>query len=411
MKPGGRRLSFLAGCFLLSAGALIWPNTVRAQAELAVKSPTGGLSPGIRVSRTRGYATVSASELARLGWRLADVADGVFLQLGSEGPRVEVLLDQPFLRWDGDGVHLADASFRDGSEIFLPLQFLIDIVPWKLPDRFDYQAGSLVLEILEDSGPQSIRRGSRAQMAGPPPDPTRVVVIDAGHGGRDPGTVGGRGTREKHVALAVALALAEELEGEENVQVFLTREDDTLVPIWKRGELATTWKGDRHGIFISIHANALPNSSATRGFETYFLSEARTEHERRVAALENAAVEFEDEDGEPEQVEDMSFILTELRNLDHQHWSALLAEFIQAELARIHPGPNRGVKQGPLAVITNTLMPAVLEEVGFLSNRDEERLLTREEFQRETARAVAEAVRDFFQRYPPSPEGSGRAPT
>jgi N-acetylmuramoyl-L-alanine amidase len=208
----------------------------------------------------------------------------------------------------------------------------------------------------------------------------------------------------------VALALAEALEEEENVQVFLTREDDTLVPIWKRGELATTWKGDRYGIFISIHANALPASSATRGFETYFLSEARTDHERRVAALENAAVEFEDEDGEPVQVEDMSFILTELRNLDHQHWSALLAEFIQAELARIHPGPNRGVKQGPLAVITNTLMPAVLVEVGFLSNRDEERLLTQADFQRDTARALAEAVRDFFHRYPPSAEGSGRAP-
>jgi len=236
-----------------------------------------------------------------------------------------------------------------------------------------------------------------------------VVIIDAGHGGRDPGTVGQRGTQEKEVALGIARTLAGLLEGEENLEVYLTRDDDTLVPLWRRGELATDMKGERYGVFVSIHANALPNSPGTRGFETYFLSEARTEHERRVAALENAAVELEDDEGGPEQVQDMSFILTELRNLDHQHWSALLAEYVQGELARVHPGPNRGVKQGPLAVITNTLMPAVLVEVGFLSNREEERLLTQQEFQSDAAGAVADAILAFFGRYPPGPDGAGRS--
>jgi N-acetylmuramoyl-L-alanine amidase len=200
------------------------------------------------------------------------------------------------------------------------------------------------------------------------------------------------------------------LKGEENLEVYLTRTGDTLVPIWRRGELATEWKGDRYGVFLSIHANALPGSPGTRGFETYFLSEARTEHERRVAALENAAAELEEEGEGPEEVHDMSFILSELRNLDTQHWSALLAEFVQEELAAIHPGPNRGVKQGPLAVITNTLMPAVLVEVGFLSNRDEERLLTQSAFQEETARALAAAIGEFFGRYPPGPDGAGGVP-
>jgi len=234
-----------------------------------------------------------------------------------------------------------------------------------------------------------------------------VVVIDAGHGGRDPGTVGSRGTREKEVALGIARILAEELKGDENLRVYLTREGDTLVPLWKRGELATDWKGERYGVFVSIHANALPGSPGTRGFETYFLSEARTEHERRVAALENAVVELEEEeDGPKEQYQDMSFILSELRNLDTQHWSALLADYVQRDLAKIHPGPNRGVKQAPLAVITNALMPAVLVEVGFLSNRDEETLLRQREFQEDAATAVANAIRAFFVRYPPGPEGA-----
>jgi N-acetylmuramoyl-L-alanine amidase len=73
---------------------------------------------------------------------------------------------------------------------------------------------------------------------------------------------------------------------------------------------------------------------------------------------------------------------------------------VQDELAMVHPGPNRGVKQGPLAVITNALMPAVLVEVGFLTNPDEERLLNEETYQKETAAALASAVRDFFRRYP-----------
>jgi len=301
---------------------------------------------------------------------------------GSEGPLVEIFLGVPFLLWDGDGVHLADAPYRADGEIYLPVQLLVDVLPWKLPGAFGYEAGSWVLEV-------PAQPWEPTPPSGPPPDPTRVVIIDAGHGGRDPGTVGPRGTQEKEVALGIARALSGILEREEKLEVHLTRDGDVLVPLWQRGERATEWKGGRYGLFISIHANALPNSPGTRGFETYFLSEARTEHERRVAALENAASEFEDEESAPVERQDLSFILTELRNLDHQHWSALLAEYIQGELAQLHPGPNRGVKQGPFAVITNTLMPAVLVEVGFLSNRDEERLLAQRGFQEDAARALA----------------------
>ncbi len=234
------------------------------------------------------------------------------------------------------------------------------------------------------------------------PPVKRVVVIDPGHGGKDPGTSGPGGRREKDIALAVGRALARELRGDETLEVHLTRDRDVLVPLWRRGELATEWKGDRPGVFISIHANALPNRNAVRGFETYFLSEARTEHELRVAANENAPLEIDREDGAVEgDEEDLGFILRELRNLDHTHWSSLLAEGVQGQLATVHPGPSRGVKQAPLAVITNALMPAVLVEVGFVTNREEERLLSRGEFQAHLAEAMGRAIRDFFERYPP----------
>lgn len=244
----------------------------------------------------------------------------------------------------------------------------------------------------------------------PEPDPVRVVVIDPGHGGFDPGSVGPTGVQEKDVALSVALALAEALQGVPDLVVHLTRDRDVSIPIWERGDMATRLKGDHPGILISIHANALDDPSP-RGLETYFLSEARTEHERRVAALENAAPASGDGGASRTQDEGLAFILNELRNLDYIHWSADLAAVIHERVADVHPGRDRGVRQAPLAVITNALMPGVLVELGFLSNPDEEQLLTEQAFQRDAAEAMAEAVKAFFRRYPPGSSEAGRDPS
>jgi len=177
----------------------------------------------------------------------------------------------------------------------------------------------------------------------------------------------------------------------------MLRDDDTFVPLWRRGIQATEIKGDRPGLFVSIHANSFTNLA--RGFETYFLSEARTEHERRVAAMENAPLQLEEE--ARASGDDLGEILRELRNFDHAHWSAFMAEMVQEELDRVHPGPNRGVKQAPLAVLTNSLMPSVLVEVGYLSHPEEARLLSQSGFQQEAGSALARAVARFFERYPP----------
>lgn len=219
------------------------------------------------------------------------------------------------------------------------------------------------------------------------------------------GAVGPTGIREKDVALAFSRALARELEADSTLEIRLTRDADEFVPLWERGALATRWKGERPGVFLSIHANALPNRPDVRGFETYFLAEARTEHERRVAAAENAPLALFGDDEAAGAPEDplLADILRDLRTFDHQHWSALLAELVQQEIGRVHPGSDRGVKQGPFAVITNSLMPSVLIEVGFVTHRDEEQLLTRPGFHRDTARAIAASVEEFLRRYPPRP--------
>jgi N-acetylmuramoyl-L-alanine amidase len=120
-----------------------------------------------------------------------------------------------------------------------------------------------------------------------------------------------------------------------------------------------------------------------------------------VAALENASLPESSTSGPQGGDPLLSAILRDLRTFDHQHWSADLAEQVQRELGTFHPGADRGVKQGPFAVITNALMPSVLVEVGFITSPEEERLLARSEFQRDAARALARAVRSFFERYPP----------
>lgn len=362
---------------------------------LALRSPAGPVNPGITVESHRGFAAVSVTELTRVGWEVTGDEVRAVLRWGGGEPALEIRPGTPFFLWGSGEVQLAEAPYASSGRIYVPLQFLVDILPWKLPRHFSYDPDSRTLDLLS---PEPYRRLSGGGLP-------RVVVIDPGHGGRDSGARGPGGALEKEIALGIARELARVLEADPSLEVHLTRDSDVLIPLWKRGEQATEWKGDRPGVFVSVHANAMPNSRSTRGFETYFLSEARTEHERRVAALENSAQDLEGEEDRPAEHADLSFILKELRNLDHQHWSALLAESVQDQLQKVHPGPNRGVKQGPFAVITNALMPAVLVEVGFISNPQEERLMLQREFQEQVAEAVAEALKEFFGRYPP-----GRAP-
>ncbi len=403
---------------LLAALCLaLLPGHVAGQRTTLPLSFPGGEGGSLPVERHRGYPAIASAALAGLGWERAERNDGVHLTHRS-GLRLEFREGSPFFRWDGELVQLVHSPYRVGSEVYLPIQLVTDLFPGLLPDVYRFDGGEGVLRVATarvdaappgdlspDPAPPATPEVRPAQPA-PTPAPReavrRLVVIDPGHGGEDPGAIGPGGVREKDVALAIALALARELEGDPTLEVRLTRDQDVLVPIWERGLRATEWKGDRPGIFLSIHANALPDRPTVRGFETYFLSEARTEHERRVAAAENAPLRREAPEGVP-MAEDplLATILRDLITFDHQHWSALLAEMVQRELGTFHPGPNRGVKQGPFAVITNALMPSVLVEVGFISHRDEERLMTQPEFHRNTARALARSVRAFFQRYPP----------
>jgi N-acetylmuramoyl-L-alanine amidase len=235
--------------------------------------------------------------------------------------------------------------------------------------------------------------GATTLPSGAPPR-RRLVVVDAGHGGRDPGASGPGGTREKDVTLSVARRLAALLRQDPTLEVRMTRDRDTLIALRDRARFANRWRGEgQPALFISVHCNANP-SRAEKGYETYFLSEARTADAQRVEEFENAAQQYEEE----QTGGALGFILTDLRQNQYLRESSDGARIVQERLRAIHPGPNRGVKQAGFAVLRGTFMPAVLVEIGFVSNRDEERLLAGGELQADIAAQLARAVRDFFDR-------------
>jgi N-acetylmuramoyl-L-alanine amidase len=400
----------LIGLVLLSVMFPVGVQALQGDDAFRIRSRDSGEFTH-RLVRHRGHPAVSAEALATTGWELRRAGDGWVAAL-PDGTRLAFRAGMPFVQLQGEWAQLAHPPYETDNELFLPLQLFTDLLPDRLPGRYR-AVDPRVLELRDPgllgagSGPAEAGEPSfRGRLAAPATagsvsmdDGTRVVVIDPGHGGRDPGAMGPRRTREKDVALAVALALAEDLREDPSLEVHLTRDDDSFIPIWERGEIATRLRRDRPGVFISIHANSW-NIRSVRGVETYFLSEARTEHEARVAALENSATELEQGRGGPDTSE-LGFIIGELLNLDFQHWSHELASGVQDALADVHPGPDRGVKQAPLAVLTNAMMPSVLIELGFITNPTEEQALSRKEFQEAVAEATAVAVRDFFDRYPP----------
>ena len=215
------------------------------------------------------------------------------------------------------------------------------------------------------------------------------VVLDAGHGGKDPGAVGRSGLREKDVNLDMALRLKKELEAR-GLQVTLSRLDDTFIALDQRPQIANAMGAD---LFVSLHANA-NRARWIEGFEVYYLTEAVDDDARALAAAENVPAEVEPGVFK-KQVLSLKAMLWDLIFTENRRESIELAHAISQAVAR-HLGMKLlGVKGAPFVVLKGARMPAVLVEVGYLSNRGGERKLKDPEYRQKMAVAIAEGIMHF----------------
>jgi N-acetylmuramoyl-L-alanine amidase len=227
-----------------------------------------------------------------------------------------------------------------------------------------------------------------------------VVTVDPGHGGVDPGNPGTffpRGIREKDVTLAVSLLLRDELK-RRGIGVRMTRTTDTLIALGDRGGYCT----EACDLFVSLHINSLkrrPGYTDIRGFETYFLAEAKTEDAARVAQMENDAVRFETEQDQVGTVGGLDFILKDLQLNEHLRESARLAALVQQDLATVHTGDSRGVKQAGFMVLTTARRPAILVELGYSTNPEDGRFLTNRNGQKAMAASIADGIVEYLLEY------------
>lgn len=221
-----------------------------------------------------------------------------------------------------------------------------------------------------------------------------AIVIDAGHGGKDPGGIGVRDLHEKDIVLEVSLELKRELGRRfRNKEIVLTRESDTFLSLEERGLVANGIDPGINPIFISVHAN-VSHAQNTSGFETYYLSlEPFGEKARDVASRENSVLDFETERASDYIQE----IMNHLVDVEYRRESMLLAEYIQGGLERriSNESENRGVKGAFFYVLKESKMPAVLVEIGFVTNDEEAMRLQQSDYQKRIARGISDGIEEF----------------
>jgi N-acetylmuramoyl-L-alanine amidase len=316
----------------------------------------------IITDQTPGEIQIRLPGLRVSGPQLQTIDDGLVKQMRLEptgaGAVLRIALDAP-------AGQIRDFSLQD------PFRIVLDIYRPK------------------ESAESSTAPGSTAQ-------PLRLIVLDAGHGGHDSGAVGPKGAMEKEVVLDVTRRVARMMEESGlGIKVALSRATDVFVPLRERTNFANKQRAD---LFVSIHANAHPRS-VSEGVETYFLSsEASDTEARQTAAVENGVVQLESP-ASRQKTDAIKSILWDLAQSEFQQESSFLAETVLDSMTRSLRLVNRGVKQAGFYVLGGAAMPAILIEIGFLTNPKEEKKLATPEYREAAAKAIFAGLSDYKKRY------------
>ena len=366
------------------------PAPPPARPAVLIATPRGETS--VPLTMERGSAAVAVSLLAQ-PLALTTALDGLRATVGLGGVTFVFQLGLPFVRAGAAVCVLVSEPYVARDSLFLPLRWLAECVPRALGSRYRWDAAAARFEEVRAAG----------AVAAPTPNPLtglrlhHGVVIDPGHGGADPGNPGRYfpgSLTEKDVTLAIARLLRAELL-RRGIGATLTRSSDTLIALADRGAFC---KADCD-LFVSIHVNSIPEggrggegrSERVSGVETYFLSEAKTEDQERVAKMENQALRFETLPAGG-ALGPVDFILKDLQLNEYLRESARLAELVQARVSQVHPGGDHGVQQAGFMVLATAQRPAILVETGFATNRTDGAFLASSLGQHEVAVAIAQGV-------------------
>ena len=223
-----------------------------------------------------------------------------------------------------------------------------------------------------------------------------LIVIDAGHGGKDLGAKGHRGLREKDVNLAIALRLKDVLKSRYKYRVILTRKNDIFIPLPGRGKIANDSNAD---VFISVHANAASRRGA-HGIETYYLGSGHNEEAKATAARENGKLVKSVKDDQTQEIL-ASMISTTKINKSSRLASSIQSQLYQSMRKKYSGIKNLGVKEGPFFVLHDTNMASILVEVGFVTNLREESRLKQSSYLDRLASSIAKGIAKFVQDFDP----------
>jgi len=299
------------------------------------------------------------------------------LNLNLYGEQLIFLLNSSLVTYQGKVFDMQYPPRIENGCYYLPAKFITDALPMILPEQVKKQ-------------------GSRIAIEKPVDNSIRTIVLDPGHGGKDPGAVGFRKTHESDITLSIALSLKAMLEKELGVRVLLTRSANEFVSLNDRTTFANESKAD---LFISIHCNA-SKSRAAEGTEVYYLSTARTTESRAVEAMENEVVaKYEGGQTAVKKYDDLTFILSDMMQTEQLEESNALSQKLINNIVIGTSGLDHGVHQAGFYVLRGAFMPAVLIETEYISNLRSEDKLNDPDYQDKLVKSIFYGIKSFKYQY------------
>ena len=301
--------------------------------------------------------------------------------------KIKITNQMAFIMIDDNLFQLSSKVVKQNNSYYVPTDSFLKIVN-NLSNNISISrsANGISLSSLPDTNVKAVKVDIRNEKE---KWQFKTIIIDAGHGGKDPGAVGYRGTKEKDIALDVAKRLEKKLSKNMKVKIVMTRDEDIFLRLSERTKIANENNGS---LFISIHTNAAEDRRAS-GFETFLIGQNKNEAAVRVAARENAVLELEGSTGK--KLTDEDLIKATIAQSAFASKSELFASLVQKEIKKRVQSKDRGVKQAGFYVLMGASMPNVLVELGFISNPSEEKKLRSSQYRDQLATAIYRAVEQY----------------